>query len=390
VPSADVLGIIADQAREVAHGWSRPDADPAWALVAALFDAVADDNELLRLAAEIPLERLPALLLVASIQRVLADHPTDPLARYYPGPDQQPVDEVFGAVLHRFVTGRDDEVRRWFTRRYQMNEVGRCTQIALAVGVVQRLSGCRPLALIDVGTGSGLGLHFDRYHVDLGDGRTFGPADSSVRLSCAVVGAPPVPPAPPAVAVRIGIDASPIDLNDAEARAWLAACTPPTADAQTRLAEAVAITQAAGTPIIAGDGAQALAGAIEAIPDDLLVVVTDSYTAVFLDDAGRQAMRDAVAAARRDAVWISLDPLVPLGTGADRCVHQLPVPPDLIERNHAGGVFALLSVVGSIGAMPIDRILGTAHPSGTRMTWLDHDAPDPAPRDQGGSHDDPA
>ncbi len=34
--------LVADQAREVARGWSGPDADPSWALVAALFDAHAD------------------------------------------------------------------------------------------------------------------------------------------------------------------------------------------------------------------------------------------------------------------------------------------------------------------------------------------------------------
>ena len=95
-----------------------------------------------------------------------------------------------------------------------MNEVGRSTQIALAVGVVQRLAPGRRLAVIDVGTGSGLGLHFDRYHVDLCAGRRFGPSDSPVQLTCRVRGAPPLPPGAPDVAMRIGIDAAPIDLDD--------------------------------------------------------------------------------------------------------------------------------------------------------------------------------
>ena len=77
--SDDHSAPIADQAREVARGWSGPDAEPGWALVAALFDAIADDAALLHLAAEIPPDRLPALLLVAGIQRVVADHPLDPL-----------------------------------------------------------------------------------------------------------------------------------------------------------------------------------------------------------------------------------------------------------------------------------------------------------------------
>jgi hypothetical protein len=368
--STDVLTFIADQAREVARGWSGPEAEPGWALVAAVFDAVAVDHDVLTLAAEIPPDRLPALLLVASMQRVLADHPNDPLARYYPGPHQKPVDASFPGAVHQFVTSGKDELRRWFTHRYQMNEVGRCTQIALAVGVVQRLSP-RPLALIDVGTGSGLGLHVDRYRVDLGEGRRFGPARSPVHLRCAVDGDPRLPPRPPRVAVRIGIDAAPIDLADADACAWLAACTPPTRDAQARLTEAITVTRAAGTAIVAGDAVDVLPGIIESVPDDVLVIVTDSYTAVFLDDAGRRALGRAVTATGRDAVWISLDPLVPLGTTADRSAQDLPVPADLVERNRAGGVFALLSMMGTIGGTPVRRILATAHPSGTRMTWLD-------------------
>src|SRR5829696_4068315 len=123
------LASIADQAREVGRGWSGPDADPSWTLVATLFESVAADDHLLRLAAEIPADRLPALLFVASIQRVVADHRSDALAEYYPGPEQRPVDGAFAATLRRFVIEHADAIRGWFGRRYQMNEVGRCAQI---------------------------------------------------------------------------------------------------------------------------------------------------------------------------------------------------------------------------------------------------------------------
>ena len=182
-------------------------------------------------------------------------------------------------------------------------------------------------------------------------------------------GSPPLPTTPD-VAVRIGIDAAPIDLDDPDSRAWLAACAPPTATALARLAGAIEVTRAEGADVVAGDGADALLTALATLPDDVVAVVTDSYTAVFMDDSGRQAMGDAVAGHGGDAVWISLDPLVPLGTAADRSAHGLPVDPVLVERNRAGGVFALLSVVGRIGAVRLGSVLATAHPSGTRMDWL--------------------
>ncbi len=369
----DAVATIRDQAHEVGRGWSGPDAEPGWALVGALFDALAADADLLALAAEIPLDRLPALLFVASVQRVVADHPDEPLAGYYPGSSQRPIDAAFAGALHDFATAHADELRAWFGHRYQMNEVGRCTQTALALGVVQRLAPDRRLGLIDVGTGSGIGLCLDRYHVDLGAGRSFGPTDSAVRLRTEIDGTPPLPPAPPTVAARLGIDVAPIDLDDPAARAWLAACIPPTSDAEQRLAAALDVTRDAGLTIWTGDGVDRLAAAIDSVArldPEALVVVLDSYTAVFLDDAGRAAMRATVDGAHCDIAWISLDPLVPLGTAADRCVHDLPVDPELVARNRAGGVFAVLSLRGHIGGRTIRRILATAHPSGTRMRWL--------------------
>jgi hypothetical protein len=361
---------IRDQAAEVARGWSGPDADPGWALTAALFDAIAADERILRLASEIPADRIPALLLAASIQRVLAQHPDDRLRAYFPGPDQRPVDAAFATALRRFVTDRPDELRRWFGHRYQMNEVGRCVQTALAIGVVQDAAAGRPLALVDVGTGSGLGLHVDRYHVDLGAAGSFGPPDSVVRLACAVTGSPPVPRRPPEIVARIGIEAAPIDLDDDESRAWLAACLPPTPDGERRLAAAIAVTRAAGAPIVRGDGTSALPDVLTELPADAVIVVVDSYTAVFFDDEARAQLAATIARDGRDAAWISLDPLIPLGTDARHSVQGLPVDPELVRRNRSGGVFALLSILGTVGGRAIDGVLATAHPSGTRMTWL--------------------
>ena len=116
-----------------------------------------------------------------------------------------------------------------------MNEVGRCAQTALALGVVQMLAPGRPLSIVDVGTGSGLGLHLDRYHVDLGPAGSV-PADCAGLLTCTVRGRPPLPAGAPEIVQRVGIDADPVDLDDPAARAWLAACLPPTPDGGTRLA----------------------------------------------------------------------------------------------------------------------------------------------------------
>jgi hypothetical protein len=59
VPAADE---VRGQALEVARGWSPPGAPRSWRLTAALFEAIAADDDLLGMLAALPADRLPALL----------------------------------------------------------------------------------------------------------------------------------------------------------------------------------------------------------------------------------------------------------------------------------------------------------------------------------------
>jgi hypothetical protein len=60
-----------------------------------------------------------------------------------------------------------------------------------------------------------------------------------------------------------------------------------------------------------------------------------------------------------------------LGTEARSSVQGVPVPDELVTRNRQGGVFALLTMVTHLDGRTSSDLLATAHPSGTRMTWLD-------------------
>lgn len=377
MPTSAPAERIRDQALEVARGWSGPEAPAGWRLTASLFERLADDAALLELATDIPADRLPALLFVASVQAVIARHPDEPLHEYYPWPDvrPRPVDDGFGEHLRRFCDTHRDELRTiWRTHRYQMNEVARCTQVALALGVLQAQHPDRQLAIVDVGTSAGLGLFPDCYRYTLSDGTSFGDVDSPVSIDCQLHGEQrPPPPVGLRVGERIGIDANPIRLDDDEARDWLSACVPPDADAQRRLLGAIDVVRAGDCRIDSGDAIALLPDVLGAIPDGPLIAVIDAYTAVFFDDHGQRRMNEVVAecGSRRDVAWISLDPLVPLGTAAQRSVQALDVPPRLVQMNRDGGVFALLSIVAHVDGRTWTRLLATAHPSGTRMEWLD-------------------
>ncbi len=370
---------VIDQAREVAAGWSGPDAPASWWLTAALLDALADDADLLDLAEQIDPEKLPALLFVACVCRLVRLHPTEPLAAMFPRPGetQPPPTEDFSAQLHRFVLSHADELLALAAaHRYQMNEPARC--LAMALGVAAGVDPHRPISLVDVGTGSGLGLHLDRYRFEV-DGLSFGAPGSPVLLRATL--APPTALAGlatslPAIRRRVGVDLDPIDLSDSEDRAWLLACAPPEIGCLARLAAAISVAEQHPTELVRGDGAallgRLLAAAADEASDDTTLVVTDAFTAVFFDAAQRAAMAGAVddLGRNRDVIWVSLDPLVPLGPHGTDSVQGQRVPPELVERSERDGVFALLGVVRWQGGQRTEQLLATVHPSGTAITWL--------------------
>jgi hypothetical protein len=350
VPGADE---VRGQALGVARGWSPPGAPRSWRLTAALFDAIAANDDLLGMLAELPADRLPALLGSAAIAFLVRRGRPIPLAGYFPEPGaaQPQFDDAFFPAFHAFCATRLDDIAALCQEhRYQMNEVARCAQIVLGTAAATTGSA-GPVALVDLGTGAGLGLQPDRYRYRIGSA-TFGPAGAGLTLDCEVRGpfAPPAAGLPP-VATRIGVDLAPVDLDDAASRAWLLACAPPEASALSRLAAAVDIARRHPASIIAGDVVDVLPRALADIPRQQRIIA----------ETGR----------RRPVTWVSLDPLVPLGPVGSDSVQGLPLPPALVSDYQHRGVFAVL------GARTFDengdrgRLLARAHPSGQWIEWLE-------------------
>ncbi len=376
--TTDAAAAIRAQALEVAAGWSPPDAPPSWRLTAALLRAIAGHEQLVGRLAALPPDRLPALLASAAITFLVRRDRPAPLASYFPvpGPDavQPGFDDGFGPAARAFCSDRlDDIAAECAGRRYQMNEVARCAQLALGIAA---LAEPGPVALADLGTGAGLGLHLDRYRYRVGDqvsGQFGGPAAAPLTLNCAVRG-PLRPPAIglPPIAERAGLDVHPVDVADPAARAWLEACAPPEATALSRLAAAIEVARRHPVSLVAGDVIDALPGVLDRFPPDRPVLVTDAYLAVFLSDGQRQQLAAicARAARRRPVTWLSLDPLVPLGPDGRHSVQGLPLPAGLVRDYAEHGVFAVLGARTFRDGADEGRLLARAHPSGQWVEWL--------------------
>jgi hypothetical protein len=377
---------IRAQALEVAAGWSPPDQPESWRLTAALFRMIAEHDALLASLSMMPPDRLPALLASAAITFLVRRDGPGQLASYFPAPGgpQPRFDDGFSAAAAAFVSARlPDIMGICVSHCYQMNEVARCTQIALGIAATRPRG---PIGLIDLGTGAGLGLQLDRYRYVI-DGTGTGPTAASVVLTCELLSAkqpgakllgakqqPPRPSLPP-IAVRAGIELDPVDLDDPAACAWLQACSPPEASALTRLDSAISVMWRHPATIVAGDVVEQLPGVLDGLPADLPVIVTDAYLAVFLAPAQRARLVAILSSASRTrtVIWLSLDPLVPLGPAGRDSVQGLAVPDWLVADYREHGVFAVLGARTFDQAAEGGRLLARAHPSGQWVDWIGGD-----------------
>jgi len=369
---SDGMSTVADEARAIADAWSAPGCPPDWWLTAALFTAVAEDEVLLEIGAGIPPDRRPALLLSAAITAVVTSG-ADPVRRYFPVPGgpQPPDDGGFRPALKALVRGSREAIAALCAaHRYQMNEVARSVDVLPVLGAVAAETG-RPLALVDLGTGAGLGLRPDRYAYSytLPDGSVRTVGSGSIELRCAVRGAVPPLPERLTVAARVGVDVEPSDLDDPATAAWLAACVPPEAGAVTRFAAAVDLARAEPAEIVRGDLLEVLPAVVAGLPADAAVCLVDTYVHVFLGPERLARFATLITGLGRDLDWISVDPLVPLGPEATTTVQGLGVPPHWLAENRDGGVFGVIGRVSVRDGVASAQLLGRAHPGGSWLEW---------------------
>jgi hypothetical protein len=370
---------VARQGGLVAAAWSPAGAPSSWRLTAAQFEALSSDGELAAIAASIPPDRLPPLLFTAAATFLVLELEPQPLRGWFPrlGEPQPPLDARFAAAYRDFcLDHRERLLRLCAQHRYQMNEVGRCAEVVPALAPI--VTEDRDVALVDVGTGAGLGLQLDRYRYVYrerdGTRRAVGDAGAPLTIEVEVRGqvSPPLPPAPPRIVDRVGIDIEPLDLVAPGVLAWLAACVPQEIGAVTRFHRAAEIARSHPAQTVRGDACELLPAVLERIDASTVVCIVDSYTHVFFPFNELERFRELVdaAGARRDLDWISIDPLVPMGRDATHSVLGLPVPQGLVERNRREGVFGVVGRLSYRDGRRAGELLGLAHPGAAWIEWL--------------------
>ncbi|HEX2275740.1 MAG TPA: DUF2332 domain-containing protein [Candidatus Tectomicrobia bacterium] len=244
---------------------------------------IAQDPELLAIAAQArPGQPVPNLFL-AAVHFLLLQGRQHPLAAFYPSlsPAAPRTADPYPHFRSFCLEHQGKVLELISTRLVQTNEVRRCACLLPAFAAVAAHRHGRPLALVEIGTSAGLNLLWDRYGYEYGTGRRYGDPRSPVQIGCTLRGhrLPPLPAALPPVATRIGIDLNPIDVRDPDAALWLRALVwPDEAGRAELLQQALQIAQQDPPRLLAGNAPEQLPEALAAIPDDQTLCVFHTHT----------------------------------------------------------------------------------------------------------------
>lgn len=326
-------------------------------LYAAICRSVADDPELLALAAAAPPAGQQPNVLLAAVHFLVLSGQAPALAEIYAGrADPGPAPARFRDVC---LAQRPVVSRMLATRHTQTNEPGRAALLAVGLAAAADRVG-EPVGLLDAGCSAGLNLLIDRYRFDYGPAGRLGPADSAVVINCALRGTP-APARLPAIAGRLGLDRAPVDVTRDDDRRWLLACVWPDTGRLARTAAAMDLARQHPPPVRAGDMVTDLDAAFGTFDPGLPVVVVTTSAYWYLSVAQRQAFLAVLArrARRQWLAWLSVD--------TAGVVDLVPVPAAVSQ---AGPMASVMGLVTLESGLPTGRALAVCHAHGAWMDWI--------------------
>jgi hypothetical protein len=292
-------------------------------LYRALCRGIADDPDLLALAACAPATQPPPNLLFAAVHYLLLGGARADLREWYPalcrGRARDP-ESAFPAFRAFCLERRPAIERLVATRLTQTNVVQRCSVLLPCFARVHRAGGGAPLALIEIGPSAGLNMQWHRYRYRYrsdGGALAWGDADSPVLVECELRGTAALPElGAMAPAWRRGVDLHPVDVRAGDSVQWLRALVwPDHPGRQERLTRAIGIARRDPPEILAGSAAERLPELLAGAPDDATLCVYGTHTLYqFPRDALRTTLKTLQSASRGRPI----DLITMEGTG-DRC-----------------------------------------------------------------------
>lgn len=183
---------------------------------------LANDPELLRIAANARKGQPAPNLFFAAVHYLLLQSPGTPLAKFYPSIERSVSQEIPFDLFKEFCLQNGNEINRIIaTRIVQTNVISRCSYLMPILSRIIAGEG-KPTTIIDIGTSAGLTLNFDKYQYWYNDQKVFGESKVLVKSRILDSAIPEIYPITQPIQ-KVGIDQNPIDPNDQSEILWLKA-----------------------------------------------------------------------------------------------------------------------------------------------------------------------
>ncbi|WP_110927902.1 DUF2332 domain-containing protein [Bacillus massiliglaciei] len=259
-----------------------------------LSQKIAEDNQILELCKVIkPWKPAPDMLLGAVHYLLLKGSPHR-LKYYYPSTSQTPlpIRQSFPAFQEFCVIYKEVIEHLLKTRAVQTNEIGRCAYLYPSLCYISEIAR-KPLALIEIGTGSGIQLLCDQFSYSYQTEETYGNTNSPLHISSEIRGNtfPKNLWKMPTVAERIGIDQSICNLENTEQKTWFEAFIwPEQKKRRQMLAQAASILHDEEVTLIQGDGIELLPDIARTIPSNHTICIFHTHVANHLPLSMKQKL----------------------------------------------------------------------------------------------------
>lgn len=272
---------------------------------------IASDAELLALASTADQSQPVPNLFLATVNFLLYKDSTQKLRQFYPNHSGKPFSQkdLFENFKSFCLENSEKMIQIMKSRLVQTNEVRRCALLLPAVAEVAKEVQSE-IALVDVGTSSGLNLLLDQYFYQYSDGTTIGKTDSRLKISCTVQNGKLKLDQLPKIGKRIGVDLNPIDLKDSDEVLWtLSLVWPDQVERVERLKSAIQVLNQHPVELRKGDGTVVLPKLTTEIPQNMAICVMHSFTLNQFSAEARNAFENLLCelSNQRDIWRISLE-----------------------------------------------------------------------------------
>lgn len=272
---------------------------------------ISEDTELLRIAGLSKSGQPAPNLFLAAINYLLYKHSQSRLCQFYPNHNGTFTTEGLFQEFKSFCLRHREEIESVIRNRLvQTNEVQRCALLIPALSVVQNFIGGVSMAIVDVGTSSGLNLLLDKYSYRYSDGTRLGSDENVFVIDCEKRGVS-FPSNLPRLNIkeRLGIDLNPIDLKNADELLWsLSLLWPDQIDRYKRMMSAVNVLKTHPIQLFEGSANDLLQQQTQHLTSEV-ICVSHSFTLNQFSAEDRKKFEDNLALiSQNKEIWrISLE-----------------------------------------------------------------------------------